>query len=225
MRWRLAVLVALLLTLGTVLVVTGSAPATLPVKASALVISENGALGTGFVINEAGCVVTAAHVVAHGTEFLVDSPGNIPYLQYDIIAVGEKHLDVAVLCPLKDRVSPKKIVTFSKEKVTTGEEISLSGYYVNNGHLVDHTGRVIDFVSFKSDPYTYHNAPRFALTEGEFVRTGFSGSAVTSSRGVIGLLAVCFHANGPEQLWLCGGPDGQDIQAFLHRHGIKFRTE
>lgn len=189
--------------------------------AAVMIAGKNGSIGSGFVINEAGCILTAAHVVHSTDEFIVDRPGSVSRIRYRIVAVGANRLDAAVLCPTSF-VTPKNIATLSLEKVAIGNPIHLYGFYVNTGHFIQKSGDIADFITEDMEQYNYIAAPRIELKDGDFVRTGFSGSPIISEHGVIGILAVCFHTFDEQKLWLCAGPNMSDVVQFLHDNGIKF---
>jgi hypothetical protein len=131
-----------------------------------------------------------------------------------------------VICPTVS-VHPNAIAAFSKEKAAIGSWLSVTGYYVNDGRFRTHGGTFVDVISFSEERYTYTNAIRLAVPESDptAFRTGFSGSAITDTNGVVGILDVCFHATPDGQnMWLCGGPSGEEIQGFLKANGIKFYT-
>lgn len=190
-------------------------------NAAVVIAGKDGSMGSGFVINEAGCILTAAHVIRTTDEFMVDRPGSVSRIKYRIVAVGANRLDAAVLCPISF-VTPKSIATLSLEKVAIGNQIHLFGFYVNTGHFVKKSGAIVDFITEDMDLYNYKAAPRFELNDGEYIRTGFSGSPIISEHGVIGIVAICFHTFDEQKLWLCAGPNMTDVVQFLHDNGIKF---
>jgi len=152
--------------------------------------------GTGFIINEDGCILTNSHVVVYN-RVQVETAYNRHAVAYDLKASNPVY-DLAVLCPSQPTTvntyfTFKRIPKRDIQKIN--KRLKLIGFDKKEWDYVEHHIHISDIVDFALSPSVHVNSYMInwdTKEKNKAIKTGYSGSPAFEGGGVIGVLATCW---------------------------------